>query len=404
MKILQVTNFFKPSWEAGGPVRSVYETSKSLVKNGHDVTVYTTDGFKSRLDVEKNKPVNVDGVKTYYFRNLSLFVTKNMNFPIPYYAPLVLRKEIQNFDIIHINEHRTVLAILIHHYAKKNKIPYVLQPRGTIPTMGKSKQKKRFDQLFGYSIIKDASKIIASSKIESDQYFDLLPDLDSEKIVHIPNGIDLVTYQNLPEKGTFKKKYSINSDEKVVLFLSRLHKRKGADLLIKAFCDLKCEFKNVKLVIVGPDEGYLDKLKSIVAELNIMDDVVFTGPLYESDKIEAYVDADVFVLPSKDRYESFGNVVLEAMACGMPVIVTNNCGVSEWIGPNAGYIIEYDKDKLKDAILILFDDDAKRINIGAIGKIQVSKEFGWNQIIEKNEIIYSDVLQQKSSLVKYMHT
>ena len=392
MKILQVTNFFKPSWEAGGPVRSVYEMSKGLIKNGHDVTVYTTDGFKSRLDVDKNKPIDVDGIKTYYFRNLSQFIAKNMNFPIPYYAPLVLRKEIQNFEIIHLNEHRTVLAILIHHYAKKYKIPYVLQPRGTMPTMGKNKQKKLFDYLFGYSIIKDASKIIASSKIESDQYFDVFPDLESKKIVHIPNGIDLETYQNLPERGTFKKKHSINADEKVVLFLSRLHKRKGADLLIKAFCDLKNEIKNVKLIIAGPDEGYLDTLKSIVAELNIKDDVIFTGPLYETDKIEAYVDADVFVLPSKDRYESFGNVVLEAMACGTSVVVTNNCGVSEWITDDVGCVVEYDKYQLHNGIFKILSDERLGWKIGENARKLVDKTFDFKTVIESVEKKYINIL------------
>ena len=391
MKILQITNFFKPSWEAGGPARSVYEISKKLVENGHDVTVYTTDGFKSRLDVETNKPVVVDGIRTYYFRNLSSFLTKMMLFPIPYYLPLVMRKEIKNFDIIHINEHRTALAIMVHYYAKKYGIPYILQPRGSVPTISKSKLKKIFDYLFGYSIIKDASEIIASSKIESDQYFDLLPGLEYEKIVHIPNGIDLVTYLNLPEKGTFKKKYSINTDEKVVLFLSRLHKRKGADLLIKAFCDLKSELKNVKLVIAGPDEGYLDTLKSIVAELNIKDDVVFTGPLYESDKIEAYVDADVFVLPSKDRYESFGNVVLEALACGTPVIVTNNCGISEWITDDVGYVIEYDKDQITNAIYeILVNDELGNI-YKTISKNFINN-FTWDDVVTKIENTYLECL------------
>jgi glycogen synthase len=64
MKILQVTDFFKPSWESGGPARVAYEISKKLIERGHEVTVYTTDGFKSRLDVEKNVPVDINGIKT----------------------------------------------------------------------------------------------------------------------------------------------------------------------------------------------------------------------------------------------------------------------------------------------------------------------------------------------------
>lgn len=156
MKILHVTPFFKPSWEAGGPPRSVYETACRQVIGGHEVTVFTTDGFKKRLNVEKNVPLDVDGIKTYYFRNLSMFLAGGLNFPVPYYMPLVVRKKLKEFDIIHIHEHRTFLAAIIHRYAKKYNIPYVIQPRGSAPTMIKSRQKDIFDKIVGKSIIYDA--------------------------------------------------------------------------------------------------------------------------------------------------------------------------------------------------------------------------------------------------------
>jgi glycosyltransferase involved in cell wall biosynthesis len=337
--------------------------------------------------------VDVDGIKTYYFRNLSSYLAREMVLPIPYYLPIVARKEIRDFDIIHIHELRTVLAVIVRYYANKYGIPYILQPRGSVPTIGKSKQKKLFDILFGRAIIRDATKIIASSKIESDQYRDVFPKLKDEKIVHMPNGIDLETYQNLPQKGEFKKKYSINADEKIILFLSRIHERKGADTLIEAFTKLKSEFENAKLVIAGPDEGYLDKLKLIVSKLNIESDVIFPGPLYEKDKLEAYVDAGVFVLPSKNRYESFGNVVLEACACGTPVIVTNNCGVSEWINNEVGYVVEYDKDQLRDAIFKILSDEGLRKRFGEEGKKLVMEEFGWDGIVRKIEGVYEDCIR-----------
>ena len=390
MKILQVTNFFKPSWESGGPARVVYEISKKLVERGHEVTVYTTDGFKLRLNVKKNMPVDVDGIKTYYFRNLSSYLTREMVLPIPYYLPIVARREIKDFDVIHIHEHRTILAVVVCHYAKKYGIPYILQPRGSVPTISKGRQKKLFDVLFGHAIIKDASKIIASSKIESEQYWSVFPELNNEKIIHIPNGIDLETYQNLPQKGEFKKKYSLNDNEKIILFLGRIHKRKGADRLIEVFSKLKSEFDSVKLVIAGPDESYLDKLKLIVSKLNIESDVIFPGPLYEKDKLEVYVDAGVFVLPSKDRYESFGNVVLEALACGTPVIVTDNCGVSEWIGDDVGYVVEYDGTQLYNALYkMLIDDEKEHMSENAK---KVVRQFSWNDIIEKYETVYQSLI------------
>lgn len=389
MKILQVTNFFKPSWESGGPARSVYEISKKLVENGQEVTVYTTDGFKSRLDVETNKPVVVDGIRTYYFRNLSSFLTKKTNFPIPYYLPLIVRKEIKNFDIIHINEHRTSLAIVVHYYAKKYGIPYILQPRGSVPTTRKSKQKKIFDLFFGQSIIKDARKIIATSVFESCQYNKYFKLIEG-KIVHIPNGINLEMYQSLPEKGHFKEKHSIDSNTKIILFLGRIHEIKGMDILIEAFSELKTILDNIILVIAGPDDGYLDESKLIVNNLNMTKDVMFTGPIYEQDKLEAYVDADVFVLPSK--YESFGNVALEACACATPVIVTNNCGISEWIDDEVGCVIEYDKDQLRDSIFKIFTDEELKRRFGEKGMALVREKFGWEPIVKMMEDVYRSCL------------
>jgi glycosyltransferase involved in cell wall biosynthesis len=392
MKILQVINAFPPAWGTGGPVRATYEISKELVKRGHEVTVYTTDVYNpnSRLKYEKN-PMDMDGIVVYHFKNLSDGLAWK-NIPIALGMASALNGNIKNFDIVHAHLYRCFQSMIVHHYAKTYGIPYILQPRGSVPTISKSKQKKLFDTLFGRSIFKDASKIIASSKIESDQYRDVFPDLKNEKIVHIPNGIDLETYQNLPQKGKFKKKYSINGNEKIILFLSRIHKRKGADILVEAFSKLKNEIENVKLVIAGPDEGYCDKLKLIVSKLDIESDVIFPGPLYEKDKLEAYIDADVFILPSKDRYESFGNVVLEACACGTPVILTNNCGVSEWFGDDVGYVVGYDKEELQNALFKILSDEGLRRRFGEEGKKLVREKFGWDRIILDVENVYNEVV------------
>lgn len=397
MKILQIITSFPPAFAYGGPARVAYDISKELVKRGHEVTVYTTDVLdkNGRYKFEKN-PMWLDGIEVYHFKNISNNLAANFNISCAPKIALKLKKNLKMFDIVHCHDYRAFEAILLHYYAKKNKVPYIIQPRGTMPTMAKSKQKMLFDTLFGHAIIRDASKIIASSKIESEQYLDVFPDLDIGKIVHIPNGIDLQVYANLPKNGEFKKKHSINENEKVILFLSRIHERKGADILIMAFSELKTMFGNVKLVIAGPDEGHQGKLQTLARDLNVVEDVIFPGPLYGEDKIEAYVDADVFVLPSKDRYESFGNVVLEAMACGTPVIVTNNCGVSEWIGKDVGYTIDYDKNQLKDALLNLLNNDTLRKNYGAIAKTIVNNEFGWNQTINKIEDVYNSVLRHYS--------
>jgi glycosyltransferase involved in cell wall biosynthesis len=92
---------------------------------------------------------------------------------------------------------------------------------------------------------------------------------------------------------------------------------------------------------------------SLIDELGIKDKTTCTGPLYEDDKLAAYVDADVYVLPS--RYEIFGNTVLEACACGTPVIVTDRCGVSDFVS-EFGYVSSFDKKELKETIIKVLTD------------------------------------------------
>jgi glycosyltransferase involved in cell wall biosynthesis len=396
MKILHVTPFFKPSWEAGGPPRSVYEIARRQVTSGHEVTVFTTDGFKKRLDIKKNVPVDVDGITTYYFRNLSMFLAGGLNFPIPYYLPVLVRKNLKEFDIIHIHEHRTFLAAIVHRYAKKYNIPYVIQPRGSAPTMIKSRQKEIFDKIVGKSIIYGACKIIASSHSETSQYKDVFMNLDLDSVVQIPNGIDLKTYEKLPQEGLFIEKMGIKEDEKIILYLSRLHERKGIDLLLKSFKSLIDQMDKkllLKLVIAGPDDHYLDKINLLVQELGIENLVSIPGPLYETDKLEAYVDADVFVLPSRDRYESFGNVVVEAMACKTPVVVTKYCGVSEWISPEEGQVIDYQEDQMQNALLDILQNDLKRDYMAQKARELALNTFNWDIVVEDTQEVYENCIK-----------
>ena len=161
---------------------------------------------------------------------------------------------------------------------------------------------------------------------------------------------------------------------------------KGLDLLVRAFAELSKPLSNVKLVIVGPDDGYLPSLKKLIADLEISNEVLFTGHLYGEDKVEAYVDADVFVLPSV--YEIFGNVVLEACACGTPVIVTDRCGIADAINGQAGLVVPYDKEQLRQALLHMLSDDEIRLQFGEKGKLLVRQRFSWEKIAEQIENVY----------------
>ena len=345
MKILQISNSFKPAWEAGGTTRVVYEISCALSNKGHSVTVYTTDRGQKRVNVQKNRPVPLDNLIVYYFSNISNYLAMKLNIVTPYYLLFIARKELKNFDIIHIHEHRTFFAIVIHYYANKYNIPYIVQAHGSVmPFYQKTWFKKLFDKLWGNDILNNASNIIAITGKESEQY--MVMGVPEQKITIIPNGINLSEFQNLPEKGKFREKYSIRSDEKVILYLGRINKIKGLEMLMEAFYDVSNHLKKVKLVIAGPDDGFLGYLKEMSIDLRLGSKVIFVGPLYGENKLEAYIDSDIYILPS--LYEIFGITLLESILCGTPVICTKECGISDIIDGEAGISVPNTVNGIKE--------------------------------------------------------
>jgi glycosyltransferase involved in cell wall biosynthesis len=393
VKVLQIVSVFPPAYAYGGPVKVAYEISKELVKKGHGVTVYTTDAYDahSRFKYDNN-PMWMNGIEVYHFKNVSNKLAHRENLATAPRMALALNRNIKDFDIVHLHEYRSFQAILVHYYAKKHEIHYVLQAHGALPgIIEKQRLKKLYDRVWGYMILRDASEVIALTKTEAKQYKKM--DVDEDKIEIVPNGINLSEYENLPEKGEFRRKYSISDDEKIILYLGRIHKIKGIDLLVKAFADLIEGLDDVRLVLVGHDDGFLSTLKRQIEDLKIGDRILFTGSLYGRDKLEAYVDADVYVLPSV--YEIFGITLLEACACGTSVIVTDRCGIADFVDGKVGYVVEYDKNQLRDAIFKILSDEGLRRRFGEEGKRLVEERFNWNRIAEKVENVYKCTLNRE---------
>lgn len=391
MKVLLVSATFPPR-QFGGMTASSHMLAKHLVKRGHKVTVYTTDirDRQSRIPRAKGAP-KVDRIEVHYFRNISNWLASQR-----LYSPLgmiaAIRQELSQFDIVHLNEYRSLPSIIVHYYAKKYDIPYVLQAHGSLArVMSKQRLKKVFDLIWGYRLLQDAAKLIALTPMEAEQYQSF--GVDKAKIETVPNGIDLAEFEKLPPRGKFRRKYGVAPDQKMVLFLARLHKIKGPDLLVRAFASVALRLKDARLVIVGPDEGYLPMLKKLVKELNVESNIHFTGPLYGKEKLEAYVDADVYVLPS--IYETFPVAAIEASACGTPVILTEYCGAAGMIDGQAGLVVGYDTDQLSDAILRMLSNEEMRQKFAERGKALVREKFNWAKIAEQVENIYLSCLPAK---------
>ena len=393
MKILQVVNSFKYAWSAGGAARVAYDLSLGLTKNGHSVMVFTTDKGLDSTHFNKNQSILLDGMEVYYFKNLSRFLA-NKGFSIPYYSPFIIRNKIKNSEIIHIHELRRIINIPIYYYARRYKIPYIIHAHGAVFPNKRSAKKFLgviFDSLFTRRFLKSASKIIALTNNEVEQYMAF--GINKEKIAVIPNGIDLSQCNNFLQRGLFRKKYSIADNIQIILFIGRIAKIKGIDLLVRAFANVVQTLNNVLLVIIGPDYGFLSTVRALISVLKIGDKVLITGPLYEKDKFEAYIDASIVVVPS--RYEIFGMVVLESYACSTPVIGSRVGGLQEIVSHGkTGLLVKQGAvDELSSALEIILNNNDLRNKLALNAKKYVECNFSINRIVDSLEATYVKILE-----------
>lgn len=392
MKILQVVCYFYPAWAYGGPPRNVYGLCKELVKRGNEVTVFTTDALDAGHRLKETRET-VDGIQIRRFHNISNYLAWNHRIFLSSGMIGAMKNEIKNYDIVHLNDYRTLQNLLAHHYAKKYAVPYVLQARGSlVNVITKQKLKQLFDFIGGHTLIRDASRLVAVSPLELEYY--QKEGGNAKKIDIVPNGIDFSEYDNLPLRGTFKQKHGLKDNNQVVLFLGRVHKSKGIDLLISAFAGLSKEFHNARLVIAGPDDGYLPALKTLTKELGLEDTVLFVGPLFGDEKLAAYVDADVYALTSS--YEIFGVTILEALSCGTPVVVSEGCGLGDVVNNRAGLVVPYEKEPLTKALLTLLADGKLREKFSRKGLALVHENYSWSSIAGQMEQVYQKCLAKSS--------
>lgn len=387
MKILQVTPFFKPLWESGGVARVAYDISRALHENGHDITVYTTNRSIYPNNLPTNRVTSVDGMNVYYFENLRRYV-RGATLPVmPYRMPAVAKREIAEFDLIHIHDHRTMLTVIASHYARRYGIPYVLQAHGALPQdTGSRRMKRLFDRFWSEKVLSSAAGVIALNETEAERYREL--GVAEEQIAIVPNGIDLAEYPTLPARGRFRAAWGIDDAAKVVLYLGRLDPTKGIDLLIRSFAVVAKEFDDAVLMLVGGDMGHNVEFRQRVRSFGLDDRVVFTGFVSKEDKMAAYTDADVFTTPS---FTGFPITFLEACLCGTPIVTTGEGDLLGWIDNTVGFNTGYTPEALADAIGCLLADEPLRAGFGKRAKELIQTRYNWEAIVRDIEAFYVKV-------------
>jgi glycosyltransferase involved in cell wall biosynthesis len=208
----------------------------------------------------------------------------------------------------------------------------------------------------------------------------------------IPNGIYPREFDPLPALGQFYAAYPALKEKPYILFLSRVHYKKGLDYLADAFAKVAPAHPDVQLVIAGPDEGAAEPFQQAIASFGLSDRVHILGPIYGQNRFTALVDCACFCLPS--RQEGFSIAILEAMACGRPVVITDACHFPEVAKVGAGEVVPLDAGALAGAIGHILSDRPKAEQMGQTGRDLVMKDYTWPSIARQLVDAYQRHIKQ----------
>jgi glycosyltransferase involved in cell wall biosynthesis len=393
MRILKVVQSYYPFHEMGGPVVKVRALAQALAKRGHAITVLTADwGLSSRnghgLALERCRwgwRVEEQLIETIYLSSIAHYRALTLNRHVIGFCATSLKR----FDVAHFYGLYDLLGPAVGFYCRRKSVPYVIEPLGMYRPIDRGFLRKAlWHRSLGRAFCAEAHTLIATADLERQT---LIEDgIPPRKIAVRYNGVDSdIAAAAIAARGCFRQKWNVPPGEPLILFLSRLIPRKGGDILIDAFARA-CPHSG-RLVIAGPEgeAGYLSYLQAHARNSGAAERVIFAGPLYGEDKAAALADADLFVLPS--RYENFANVAAEAMACGVPVIVSDACGISSLVAGKAGLVIPPRTECLAEALQQMLGDREIYTRFKA-GCREVADQLSWDELAGQMESHYARVL------------
>jgi glycosyltransferase involved in cell wall biosynthesis len=372
MRILFVVSYYKPAYVYGGPARSNPALAEGLASLGHEVVVFTTNANGDRnLDLLSARAMDVDGVTVSYFARSQWLPGRY------FYSPALgraCREEISHFDAAYISATWTYPMLPAARWARKTCVPYIISPRGSLMNWAmrrKSLQKAVYLRLFERKFFDNAVAIHCTSQIEVDQIrqwqFHARP-------VLIPNGVDLRPFRSLPPRGYLRRSLGIPSSATISLFVGRLHAMKRIDRTIEIFSSIVAALPDAHLVLAGPDEDRTgERARVLITQLGLAEHVHLVGQLSGEYLLQAYADADLLILLS--HRENFGMVVVEAMAAGLPVLLSREVGVGgDVVRHGAGFVVDAESSQAEDHWMSLLCQPRQRALMAEAGvKLAMSR-------------------------------
>jgi glycosyltransferase involved in cell wall biosynthesis len=300
----------------------------------------------------------------------------------------ILEHEIARADVVHNHSVWMLPTSYACRVAERLDRPVVFTAHGTLEpwALAHSGWKKR---LVGWAFqnrdLERASCIHVNSEaeVEGIRAYGL-----KQPIAIIPNGVDATFLGPLPGRERFEREFPQAAGKRIVLFMGRLHKKKGLELLLRAWPRLAAQFNDWVLVIAGPDNGFEPTARQLIRELDLASSVILTGNLQGESKRQALGASDVFVLPSFS--EGFSMAVLEAMAAGLPVLITPGCNFPQATSAGAALEMEATVEGTEAGLRRLLSlRDAERGKMGRAARTLVATRYTWDRVAEQTMELYS---------------
>lgn len=389
MRFLIICSVFPPAYAYGGPPRVNLSLAQSLIRLGHSVLVLTTDANGSdMLAVPKGVETTFEGVPVIYFHRQG----RNPFFFAPGLETEIIRRRNQ-FDICLVRGHWTYINFSASIILKALKKPYVLYPEGCLEPWAlhfKGWKKSLYWHLIEKRNYTWANGVIALTRTEIEQVHNAGY---RGKITIIPNGVSLAELEkpiNIEE--------GLPSDllgKRIILFMSRIHRIKALDVLVRAFAEITNDLPDHVLVVAGPrdDAGYQQEVWELVAHLGLQNSVVFLGEVYGQKRLALLHSADVFVLPSHS--EGLPLAVLEAAACQVPVVISEACNLPEFGQVGAGVVVQPDVPSIVQGLLSVLASDDERRAMGERAYQLVCERFTWDRVAQQTAAFCEGLLQQE---------
>lgn len=361
----------------------------SLAAQGVQVDVATTDddGPGARLKVPLGKRVEHQGYGIFHFRKQLEFYKVSLPFS------RWMARHVIDYDLVHIHALFSYTSSRAAHHARRHNVPYLIRPLGVLNRWG-MENRRRFVKALSFRFVEKPILRHAAAM----HYTSLAEQTEAEATgatacpFVIPLGIDLSPPAQVPDVERFFQQYPQARGRRLLLFLSRIDAKKGIDVLLPAFAQVRKTIPDTFLVIAGDGPAELvKKYRDLAATVGVADAVVWAGFLKDADKRAAFAAATAFVLPSYS--ENFGIAAVEALAAGLPCVLSHGVAIGGDVASSgAGLVVPTEPEPLAVALVQILSDDTLREKCSANGPRLAGERFSL-QAMGKNLLgVYQNIL------------